>query len=76
MDEPTSALDAANEQKLVDSIRLYLENKSAILITHRPALAPLADRIIVMNDGGIAEEGTHEELAGRDGFYSRFLRGA
>lgn len=76
MDEPTSALDAANEQKLVDSIRLYLENKSAILVTHRPALASLADRIIVMNDGGITEEGTHEELTRRDGFYSRFLRGA
>ncbi|MHA7967779.1 ABC transporter ATP-binding protein [Paenibacillus sp. CAU 1782] len=74
MDEPTSALDPAKEQQVVKSLELYLKNKSAILITHRPALLPLADRIIVMNEGSIAEEGTHEELAGREGFYSRLLK--
>ncbi|MCP1132765.1 ABC transporter ATP-binding protein/permease [Paenibacillus polysaccharolyticus] len=69
MDEPTSALDKGNEQKIVESMKNFLKNKAAILITHRLSLLPLADRIIVMNEGGIAEVGTQSELMNKKGFY-------
>ncbi|MFF2018471.1 ABC transporter ATP-binding protein [Paenibacillus sp. NPDC058177] len=72
MDEPTSALDPATEQQVVASLKTYLEHKSAIIITHRLSLVSLADRIIVMNEGRIAEEGTHAELMRNQGLYKKF----
>lgn len=71
MDEPTSALDLTTEQKVVSSLKSYLKNKSAIIITHRLSLISLADRIIVMNEGMIVEEGTHSVLMRNNGLYKK-----
>jgi len=74
LDEPTSALDVLAEAELFQHFRQLIGGRSAILISHRFATVRMADRIYVMGDGGIAEEGTHGELMERDGLYARMVR--
>jgi ATP-binding cassette subfamily B protein len=74
LDEPTSALDALAEAELFHHFRRLIGGRSAILISHRFATVRMADRIYVMADGGIAEEGTHGELMERNGLYARMVR--
>jgi ATP-binding cassette subfamily B protein len=74
LDEPTSALDALAEAELFHHFRRLIGGRSAILISHRFATVKMADRIYVMADGGIAEEGTHGQLMERNGLYARMVR--
>lgn len=62
LDEPTAALDPLAEMELFDQFHHLAENKTAIFISHRMAATKLADRILVLKDGLIAEMGTHDEL--------------
>lgn len=71
LDEPTSAIDPVKEKALYDEFAQKLKGKTGIIITHRLASVSLADRIIVMKDGRIAESGTHDELLSLSGEYSR-----
>ncbi|CAM3596067.1 ABC transporter ATP-binding protein [Smaragdicoccus niigatensis] len=73
MDEPTAALDPRAEYELFSDVRLTLEGRSALLITHRFASARLADFIYVMRDGEIVEAGSHEQLMAHDGLYSELF---
>jgi len=70
-DEPTAALDPIAEAKLYKSIYNVIEKKkkTAILISHRLASGRYADRILVMANGNIVEEGTHDELIKKNGLY-------
>lgn len=69
-DEMTSALDAATEQRIAR--QLFQEtNRTVVMITHKLFLAELSDRIIVMEDGAVIEEGSHEALLQRNGAYAR-----
>lgn len=69
MDEATSALDIENERLIHNSITTLLEGKTAIIIAHRLTTIKNASRIIVMDKGQIAEQGSHEELMARQGLY-------
>ncbi|MFF2089294.1 ABC transporter ATP-binding protein [Paenibacillus sp. NPDC058174] len=72
MDEPTSALDESTEGSVILEMMQWLSHKTAIIITHRLELASLlAHRIVVMDQGRIVEEGTHEELLLLNGLYWR-----
>ncbi|MCL2519316.1 MAG: ABC transporter ATP-binding protein/permease, partial [Oscillospiraceae bacterium] len=71
LDEPTSALDPLVETEILSKFIRAAEGKTALIISHRVGLCKLVDRIIVMKDGEIAEDGTHGILLAAGGEYAR-----
>jgi len=73
-DDCLSAVDARTEQEIIANLYAYLQNKTAIIITHRIFSLFEFDRILVMENGSIVEEGTHEQLLSRPGPYAEMYR--
>ncbi len=71
MDEATASVDSATEAALQAAAAKLAAGRTAIVIAHRLATIERADRILVMHDGKLAEQGTHGELLARDGLYRR-----
>lgn len=71
LDEATSALDTETELAIQQSLQELSEGRTTLVIAHRLATIKDADRIVLVNENGIAESGTHSELLARDGHYSR-----
>ena len=69
LDEPTAALDARAEHEILGILRTMARDKATIVISHRLALARTATRILVMADGRVVEDGTHDALMDRAGLY-------
>ena len=74
LDEATSALDAESERLVQDALDRLMEDRTTIVIAHRLATVRAADRIVVMNEGRIVEEGNHASLSARGGLYARLAR--
>ncbi len=74
LDEATSNLDLASETKIEAALDVLLQSRTAVLIAHRLTTAMKADRIVVVDDGRIAELGSHEELLARGGRYAEHVR--
>src|SRR5690606_4791326 len=70
LDEPTSALDPAAEFEFFEKFRAMTQGRSALIISHRFSTVRLADRIYVMDGGGVAEQGDHGTLMARGGLYA------
>lgn len=73
LDEPTAALDARAEYEVFSRFAELVTGQMAILISHRFSTVRMADRIIVLKGGGIAEDGSHEELLSRKGLYAELF---
>ncbi|APE27304.1 ABC transporter transmembrane domain-containing protein [Aurantiacibacter gangjinensis] len=71
LDEATSALDAESERLVQDALERLMADRTTLVIAHRLATVRAADRIIVMEDGRIAEEGDHASLTAKGGLYAR-----
>jgi ATP-binding cassette, subfamily B, bacterial len=73
LDEPTSALDAKAEAEVFAKFHQISHHKTAILISHRLSTIKMADRILVLAHGSIAESGTHDQLMQQQGLYSKLF---
>jgi ATP-binding cassette subfamily B protein/subfamily B ATP-binding cassette protein MsbA len=71
LDEATSSIDLQTEQKIQRALALLLKGRTAFVIAHRLSTVVNADRIVVIEDGRIVEQGTHRDLLAANGSYSR-----
>jgi len=71
LDEATSAVDLATERRLQLALRRLVQGRTALIIAHRLATVRDADRVIVLKDGSIVEDGSPVELLAAGGLYAR-----
>ncbi|KWV92327.1 ABC transporter [Erythrobacter sp. YT30] len=74
LDEATSALDAESEQLVQQALDTLMVDRTTLVIAHRLATVRAADRIIVLDNGEIVEQGTHDQLAAANGLYARLAK--
>lgn len=74
LDDPISQVDAVSASLIMDSVRTFASGRTAVIVSHRLSAIKDCDRIIVMENGGITESGTHDDLVALGGYYSRISR--
>lgn len=70
LDEPTSALDGESERLILESLRTWGRDRTVLMVAHRLQTLDIADRIVVLRDGEVVEQGTREELVARGGYFA------
>jgi ATP-binding cassette, subfamily B, bacterial len=75
LDDATSAVDARTEEQINEGLRTVLAGRTTLLVAHRRSTLHLADRVVVLDEGRVIDEGTHDELAARSAVYRGLLTG-
>jgi len=75
LDEATSMIDAESERAIGEALADFSKNRTCLIVAHRLATVVSADRIVVMEEGGVVDIGTHDELLGRCPLYQRLAKG-
>ena len=73
LDEPTSSLDAKAERDLLASVASGFRGKTVLVVSHRLSTVRMADRILMLSEGSLVEEGSHDELVQAGGAYSKLF---
>ena len=76
LDEPTSSVEPDSEATIIAALDRLMAGRTTVLTSHRPSLINQADRVYVIEDGRVTEQGPPGELKRRDGWFSRFMRSA
>jgi len=74
LDESTSALDAPTEAAVMDAVRHTKDGRTTIVITHKLSLMRMCDRILVMHEGEMKEQGTYQKVMARNGVFAQLAR--
>ena len=74
LDEATSSIDTRTEIKIQEAFQKMMEGRTSFIVAHRLSTIKEADIILVMKDGNIVEQGNHEELLARNGFYAKLYQ--
>ena len=74
LDESTAALDVEAEERLLDALERLMKGRTVVMITHRLSTLREADKVIVLKDGFVSEEGRHEDLLSINGVYAGLHR--
>jgi ABC-type bacteriocin/lantibiotic exporter with double-glycine peptidase domain len=73
MDEPTSALDASTQREVIGMLQTAAAGRAALVVSHRPEMLAWTQRVIVLREGAVAEEGTAAELRAGHGEFARLF---
>lgn len=74
LDEATASLDVENETAIQSALSRLIKNKTVLLIAHRMRTVAGADKVVVLSDGTVAEQGRPEQLLGKNGIYARMVK--
>ena len=73
LDEATSSIDTRTEMKIQQAFGRMMQGRTSFIVAHRLSTIQEADVILVMRDGSVVEQGSHEQLLEKNGFYKRYL---
>ena len=73
LDEATSSVDSISEKKIQDALQALFKHKTTLVVAHRLSTIQNADHILVLNNGSIIEQGTHQDLMQQDSFYAKLF---
>ena len=74
LDDALASVDTRTEEEILSGLRQFMRDRTTLLVAHRVSTVKLADRIVLLEDGRIAEEGTHDALLERNGIYAELVR--